>query len=90
MPLFQAAEIKASATETSTGWTTSNLTQGVHLCLFVEVTAGSGGSMTVEIEWSYDGMTWFESEDVSTFSVIAGPKKMAKGFKVLASHYRVK
>ncbi len=62
------------------------------LGLFINVTAASGGSPTldIDVEWSSDGgTTWFDNDPVDEISQLTAISTLAKQFTVLAPDYRL-
>ena len=52
------------------------------LAVYLDVTAASGTtpSLTVSLEWSHDGSTWFTSDPVETFTAQTAAGKRVRTF----------
>ena len=59
--------------------------------LFLDVTAvsGTGPSMTVTVEWSTDGATFFATDTADSFAAVTAAAKKTKAFEVKGDWYRV-
>jgi hypothetical protein len=59
--------------------------------VFLNVTAVSGTtpSMTVSVEWSFDGTNFAAAEGVTGFAAITAAKKTAMQFRVVAPYFRL-
>jgi len=56
-------------------------TPATQLAVFVDVTATSGTpSMTLSVEWSHDGTTWFVADPADAFTAITATGKKVKVF----------
>lgn len=64
---------------------------GQQLAVLVNVTAVSGTSpsMTLSIEWSPDGVTFYKSDPVDTFTAITATTTAVKTFAVKAPFYHL-
>ncbi len=79
------ATILASAARTATGQSTAFAVGGGEtLAVLVDVTAvaGTSPSMTVNVEWSHDGASWFVSDPADAFTAITAAGKTVKSFTV--------
>lgn len=96
MGRFQGARtfttILPSAARTATGqsgaFDEGNLD---YLNVLVDVTAVSGTSptMTVNVEWSHDGSTWFVADPADAFTAITAAGKKVKQFTVKGLYARL-
>lgn len=88
----QVVNFRASAAATASG-TGVAFPTGYQstLDIFLDVTAVSGTtpSMTVTVEWSNDGATWFGADTPDTFSAITAAKKVVKEFAVKGNYARL-
>jgi hypothetical protein len=98
MGAFTPQTVVASAARTTTGQSSAVTPGGVApsgpsdtVALAVDVTAASGTtpSMTVSVEWSFDGTAFFVSDVADAFVAITTTKKTVKLFDVKAPMYRV-
>lgn len=84
--------IRASAAATTSGTTAAIRNEnGDELAVEVDVTAvtGTGPSMTVSVEWSHDGTTWFTGDPPDVFTAITAVGKKVKEFDMKGPWYRV-
>ena len=91
MPL-QTTTVHASAARTATGQTSGfTVGSGEWLAVAVDVTAVSGTtpSMTVNVEWSNDGTTWFVGDTADAFTAITAARKAVKRFEVKGLQFRL-
>jgi len=95
---FAAQAVVSSAARTATGQSAAITPGGVApsgqadtIALAVDVTTVSGTtpSMTVSVEWSFDGSAFFVSDVADAFVAITAAKKTVKLFDVKAPMYRV-
>lgn len=87
--------VVASAARTTTGQSASiGLTDaGGHLNLLANVTAAAGTSpsLTLSVQWSADGTTWYSADASSAdaFSAVTAAGAVVKQFAIKAPFYRV-
>lgn len=84
--------ILASAARTATGQSGAfSVGGGDSLTVLVDATAVSGTSptMTVNVEWSHDGSTWFVGDTADAFSALTAAGKKAKNFTVKGLYARL-
>ena len=84
--------VKASAATTTTGQTGAFGTGAQNtLDVFVDITAVSGTtpSMTVNVEWSNDGSTWFAADTADAFTAATATQKRVKEFAVKGQYARL-
>lgn len=82
----------ASAARTATGSSGSiDVGHQDFLSLMLDVTAVSGTtpSLTLSVEWSHDGATWFTADPVDTFTAVTASGKKVKLFQVKGTVARV-
>ena len=84
--------IKASGAVTASGQ--SNLFEegtGDDLAVMLDITAVSGTtpSMTVSVQWSNDGSTWFTADPADTFTAITTATKVTKTFTIKGLYARL-
>lgn len=93
MPNFNSeASVVASGARTATSNTSARQTgYGRTVSVMLDVTAVSGTtpSMTVSVEWSPDGTTFFPVETPDAFTAITATKKVAKSFTVKGAYWRL-
>lgn len=98
MGAFTPQVVVPSAARTATGQSAALGIGGVApsgqadtVALAVDVTAVSGTtpSMTVSVEWSFDGTSFFVADVADAFTAITAAKKVVRLFDVKASLYRV-
>lgn len=86
------AVIQASAAKTAT-FQTPAFDEGCldTLTVLLNVTAVSGTSpsMTVNVEWSHDGATWFKADPADTFTAITAAGSVCKQFNVKGLYARL-
>lgn len=84
--------VQASAAKTAT-FQTPAFDEGNndYLSVLLDVTAVSGTSpsMTVNVEWSHDGVTWFAADPVDAFTAITAAGKKVKQFAVKGLYGRL-
>lgn len=61
----------------------------IHLLVAVTAVAGTSPSLTLSVEWSYDGTVWFTPEAADAFAAIATAANRVKSFERKAPLYRV-
>lgn len=84
--------VLASAARTATGQSTAfPVGTGDDVAVFVDVTAVSGTSpsMTVNVEWSNDNVSWFVADPVDAFSATTAAAKKVKSFTVKGQYARL-
>lgn len=84
--------VLASAARTTTGQSTACDTGLLDsIAVFIEATAVSGTSpsMTVSVEWSFDGTSWFTADPVDTMTAITAAGKKVKRFDVKGTLFRL-
>ena len=84
--------IKASGAVTTTSQ--SSLFEegtGDELAVMLDVTAVSGTtpSMTVSVQWSNDGSTWFTADPADAFTAITAATKVTKSFTIKGLYARL-
>lgn len=87
-----SSTVLASAARTETGQSTQfDVGEGDTIALLVDVTAVSGTSpsLTVNVEWTDDGSTWFVSDPADAFTAITAADKKAKVFTVKGTAARL-
>lgn len=87
-----AREVVASAARTTTGNSGAlRLSGGVKLNLFADVTAASGTtpSLTLSVEWSYDGTNFATPDTPDAFTAVTAAAKKMKQLDVKAPLYRI-
>lgn len=98
MGAFTPQAVVTSAARTTSGQSSAITPGGVApssqsdtIALAVDVTAASGTtpSMTVSVEWSFDGTSFFVADTADAFTAITTTKKVVKLFDVKAPQYRV-
>lgn len=59
--------------------------------IFIDATTvtGTTPSMTVNVEWSFDGATWFVADTADAFTAITTAKKVCKRFDVRGTKFRL-
>lgn len=86
------AVIQASAAKTAT-FQTPAFDEGCLdvLSVMLDVTAvtGTSPSMTVNVEWSNDGQTWFVADPEDAFTAITAASKKVKQFQVKGLYARL-
>lgn len=86
------AVIQASAAKTAT-FQTPAFDEGcldvVNILLDVTAVTGTSPSMTVNVEWSHDGQTWFAGDPVDAFTAITAATKKVKQFAVKGLYGRL-
>lgn len=86
------ATVLASAARTTTGQSSAfSVGDGGTLAVLVDVTAVSGTSpsLTVNVEWSNDGATWFQGDPADSFTALTAAGKKAKSFTVKGLNARL-
>lgn len=61
----------------------------VNVALFVTAVSGTTPSMTISIDWSNDGTTWFQSETPDTMTAVTATGNKVKPFVVKAQYFRI-
>lgn len=77
--------IRASAAATATGQTGAfDVGHQDFISVMADVTAVSGTtpSMTLTVEWSPDGSTWYQGDTADTFTALTAAGKKVKTFQV--------
>lgn len=90
--LGEVVTVRASAAATVTGQSAFfDVGNAEQLALLADVTAvtGTSPSMTLSVEWSWDGATAFASDPADQFAAIAAAMKRVKEFDIKAPYYRV-
>lgn len=85
MAQSSTAVILASAARTATGQSGAfSVGSTDTLSVLVDVTSvsGTGPTMTVNVEWSNNGSTWFVGDPADAFTAITVAGKKAKSFTV--------
>jgi len=88
----QVVVVKASGATTATGQTAAFPTGYQNTVdVFVDITAVSGTSpsMTVNVEWSNDGATWFAADTADAFTAATAAQKKVKEFAVKGNYARL-
>lgn len=88
----KSSVILASAARTTTGQSPAfDEGNSEKLTVLVDVTAVSGTTpqLTVNVEWSHDGSTWFVADTADAFAVISAAKKVCKQFDVKGLYVRL-
>lgn len=84
--------IQASAAKTAT-FQTPSFDEGSHdkISVMLNVTAVSGTtpSMTVNVEWSHDNLTWFSADPADVFTAITAAATKTKIFDVKGLYCRL-
>lgn len=59
--------------------------------IFIDATAvtGTSPSMTVNVEWSFDGSTWFVGDTADSFTALTATGKKVKRFDVKGTKFRL-
>lgn len=84
--------IKASGAVTSTSQSSLfNVGTGDDLAVMIDCTARSGTSpsMTVSVQWSNDGSTWFTSDPADAFTALTNTGSVVKVFTVKGLYARL-
>lgn len=84
--------IKASGAVTATGQSSLfDEGTGDEIAVMLDVTAVSGTSpsMTVSVQWSNDGTTWFTADPADSFTAITAAAKVTKVFTVKGLYARL-
>ena len=92
MALRDFVTVRASAAATTTGSSTAQrLEAGDELAIELDVTAVSGTTpnLTLSIEWSHDGTTWFLADPPDAMTAVTAVGKRVKEFDVKGGFYRV-
>lgn len=85
-------QLAASAARTTSGASAAmELSNARRVAVLVDVTAVSGTtpSMTVTVEWSHDGATWFTADPADGMTAITAASKVVKAFDVKAPQCRL-
>lgn len=87
-PVTVLASAARTATHQSNAFDVGTLDS---IFVFVDVTAVSGTtpSMTVNVEWSFDGASWFPAQAADSFTAITATGKVVKRFDVKGTKYRL-
>jgi hypothetical protein len=88
---FNNTLIVASAAKTATGNSGPLATNGANLCIGVIVSAASGTtpSMTLTVEWSFDGVSFGAGETAVSYAAITAAKNTALRIVAQAPLYRL-
>lgn len=92
MPQGEQISVRASAAATTSGSSAAVRCAGVEqVSLLVDVTAvtGTTPNMTLAVEWSDDGTTWFVPDVAETFTAITAAAKRAREVDVKAPFMRL-
>lgn len=84
--------IATSAARTATGQSAAQDVGGQsQLGVLLDVTAVSGTtpSMTLSVEWSDDGTTWYQADTADAFTALTAAGKRAREFDVKGPYARV-
>jgi hypothetical protein len=84
--------IKASGAVTSTSQSgLFDIGTGDDLAVMLDVTAVSGTTpnMTVSVQWSNDGSTWFTADPADTFTALTAAGKVTKLFTIKGLYARL-
>lgn len=86
----QIATVAASAARTATGQSSAVDLDNDTVEILFDCTAVSGTSpsLTLSVEWSDDGTTWFQADPADQFTAITAVGKKAKSFTVKAPFMR--
>jgi hypothetical protein len=78
----RTATVQSSAAKTTSGVTPATAVQGHRVACLVAVSAVSGTtpSMTVSLEWSNDGSTWYTGDPADAMTAITTAVNKAKDF----------
>jgi hypothetical protein len=88
----QVVVVKASGATTTTGQTSAFPTGYQNtIDVFTDITAVSGTtpSLTVNVEWSFDGATWFAGDTADSFTAATAAQKRVKEFTVKGQYARL-
>ena len=90
MTVAITASLAASAARTTSGNSGQVTVEGPTFGVMLNVTAVSGTtpSMTLSIEWSPDGVTWYPGETADAFTAITATGARAKAFPVKGPYAR--
>lgn len=84
--------IQASAAKTAT-FQTPAFDEGnrdfLNVMLNVTAVSGTTPSMTVTVQWSHDGQTWFNADPVDTFTAITAVGAVTKQFTIKGMYARL-
>lgn len=96
MARFQGARtfstVLSSAARTTTGQSTAfAVGNNDYLDVLIDATAvtGTSPSMTVSVEWSHDGASWFVADPADSFTAITTASKKVKQFTVKGLYARL-
>lgn len=84
--------IKASGAVTATAQSSLfEIGTGDDLAVMIDATAVSGTSpsMTVSVQWSNDGTTWFTADPADAFTALTAAGKVVKSFTVKGLYARL-
>jgi hypothetical protein len=86
------AVIQASAAKTAT-FQTPAFDEGnmdtVNVLINVTAVSGTSPSMTVNVEWSHDGLTWFKGDPADAFTAITATGAVCKQFATKGLYARL-
>lgn len=83
--------ISASSAKTVTGNSGGqSVGTGTTIAVLADVTAVSGTAptMTLSVEWSDDGATWFQADPADTFTALTAVGKKTKFFDIKGTSWR--
>lgn len=84
--------IQASAAKTAT-FQTNAFDEGnrdfIAILLNVTAVSGTSPSMTVTVQWSHDGQTWFNADPADSFTAITAAGAVTKQFTVKGLYARL-
>jgi hypothetical protein len=89
---YKSTPILTSAARTATGQSTAFDEGSLDtISVMVDVTAVSGTSptMTVNVEWSWDNVSWFTADPVDAFTAITATGKKVKQFTIKGLYARL-
>jgi hypothetical protein len=88
---FDNTVVVASAARTTTGNSGALSANGSAMCLGVNVSAASGTtpSMTLTVEWSFDGVNFGPGETAVSFAAITANKATTQRIPAQAPFYRL-
>jgi hypothetical protein len=84
--------IKASGAVTATGQSAvfdEGSANDISVMLDVTAVSGTSPSMTVSVQWSNDGVTWFNADPADAFTAITAAGKVVKWFTVKGLYARL-
>ena len=86
----QLTTVSASSAKTTSGTSTATDVEGTSVSVLLDVTAASGTtpSLTVSLEWSHDGSTWFTGDPADSMTAVTAAGKRVKSFTTKAPYVR--